>query len=333
MKQLTALMMVSLLIFASCQKEIDVTNSKDISYAESDFVNNEIVSPNADKNGVRHSNLKVVIRKVNNAESTYRLVLKVDSVSADIDGDGLEEMLALGEDATVQAGLSVPNPLNPDDALVVFNSTSLTFRKQSENGYYVFVSDAFVSDLDFDYELVGVQYQINPRWTHVAVTHKVIGSGQFFILPNGKSIEQDPKIAKLKIQGPGRGGSGSSAVFNSIRITTFDDPTGQVASVVFKTIVIGINNTKEETVVPLEAILTPVGVGNALGVTIWANDDCVGYINPKNNQWECEDVWLRPYTNFGLLLDGANYLLAGDGSVIASFPLNDDLLSGRTDHF
>ncbi len=329
MKQLTAMMALCLMVMVSCQNEQDLVTGKDISYTESDFVDNEIIDPSANKNGVRHSNMKVVIRKVNNAENTYRLVLKVDSVSVDIDGDGVEEMLALGDSATVQAGLSVANPVNPDDALLVFNSTSLSFRKQNENGYYVFVSDAFVSDLDFDYELVGIQYQINPRWTHIAISHKISGSGQYFILPGGRSIEQDPKVARVKIKGP-RGGESSSAIFNTIRVTTFDDPTGQLDKVLFKAVVIGINNTKEETKVPLEALLTPVGEGRALGVTIWANDDCVGYIDPKTNEWNCEDVLLRPYTSFAVLLDGASYIsietnggggkkvpLCGDGSSIS----------------
>lgn len=340
-KQLTALTLTGLLVFASCQKQQELTNGKDISYTEADFIDNEIIDPSANKNPDRHSNLKVVIRQVNNAENTYRLVLKVDSVGTDLDGDGVEEMVPLGEAATIEAGLSLPDPQNPDDALVIFNPDGLTFRKQNENGYYVFVSDAFTSDIDFDYELVGVQYRITPRWTHVAVTHKIAGSGQYFILPNGKSIEQAPKVTNFRAKGPGRAGAGSSAVFGAIRLTTFDDPMGEVSKLGIFAIVAAINDAKEKTQVRLEGGLVPVGVGNKLGVTIWANENCLGAYDEKNNQWNCEDVLLRPYTNFAVLLDASYILVSTNDGGNTKFPLcGEDIngsgtitVCGTTDHF
>ncbi len=301
--------MFCLLVLASCQKPEDLAPGKDISYSESDFVDNEIINPSTNKNGDRKSNLKVVVRQVNNAENTYRLVLKVDSVSVDLNGDGVDELLPLGENAVVEAGLSLPNPNNPDDNLVVFGQSNLTFRKQNENGYYVFVSDAFTSDFDFDYELVEVSYRIG-RWkfdddaSQDPSYTKIVGSGQFFILPNGKTIEQAPKVTNFKAKGPGRAGAGASAVFGSMRLTTFDDPIGQVSSVRLFALVIGINTTKEETKVPLVADFKPIGTSSTIGVTIWANEQCIGNYDDKQTPpvWKCEDELLRPYTSFAVLL-------------------------------
>lgn len=347
MKQLTAITMVGLLLFASCQKERELTNGKDISYTEADFLDNEVIDPSANKNPDRHSNMKVVIRQVNNTENTYRLVLKVDSVSADIDGDGVEEMLPLGDDATVQAGLSLPNPQNPDDALVVFGQTSLTFRKQNENGYYVFVSDAFTSDFNFEYELVQVSYLIG-RWkfdddaSQDESYSKVAGSGQYFILPNGKSIEQDPDVTNFKAKGPGRAGAGSSAVFGSMRLTTFDDPIGQVKGVKLKVIVSGQADTGEKFRFPMEADFVPVGKSKALGVTIWTNERCMGNFDPSQDPptWVCEDQLFlkpppssKPIYNFTLADILASILLVDEnGRTLRSLD-KGDLLAGSTDHF
>ncbi len=315
MKQLTALMMVSLLIFASCQKEIDVTNGKDISYAESDFVDNEVIDHSANKNGARRSNMKVVIRQVNNAENTYRLVLKVDSVSADIDGDRVEEMVALGDNAIVQASLSVPNPLNPDDALLVFSQTSLTFRKQNENGYYVFVSDQFVTDVDFDYELVQLNYLI-ARWkfdddaSQDPSYQKIAGDGQYFILPNGKSVEQDPKVAKFRKKDPG-----AVKFFETFDMVSYDDPLGQVTQVVFKGVVFGLNNTKKEKEVPLEAILVETESSRSIGVAAWTLRDCINFYDENTKSWKCGNDIGSVFTD---LRDfrGAVYLLNEAGAVL-----------------
>lgn len=339
--------MVGLLAFASCQKEQELTSLKDVSYTEADFVDNEIIDLSANKNPDRRSNMKVVIRQVNNAENTYRLVLKVDSVSADLDGDGVEELLPLGDNATVQAGLSLPNPQNPDDALQVFSQTSLTFRKQTENGYYVFASDAFTSDFDFDYELVQVSYLIG-RWKFDDAGgqdesyQKIAGNGQYFILPSGKTIEQAPDVTNFRAKGPGRGGAGSSAVFGSMRLTTFDDPIGQVHGVKIKAMVSIDTDAGERIRIPMEADFAPLGKSSALGVTLWTNEQCMGYIDETQNPptWVCEDQLLtnpprsyKPFLDFTIAEALYTYVLVdNNGRTLRSID-KGDLLAGSTDHF
>lgn len=329
MKQLTALMMVSLLIFASCQKEKELTNVKDISYAESDFLDNEVIDPSANKNGARKSNLKVIIRQVNNATNTYRLVLKVDSVSVGVDGEGNEKLVPMADDAIVNAGLSVPDPNNPDLDQYIFLKNGLQFRKQNENGYYVYVSDAFVTTANFDFELVGVNYIF--KFNHNGNAIQVDDKSDFFILPNGKSIEQDPKLVKSKAKGlplslPGVYGSYDKYAAR-IDVTIADDPTSAVAQVVYKGVLFGLNNTKKEKEVPISAVLERTASNSNLGVTKWTTIDCVSFLNENNNKWTCEDEIESVYTDLRES-KGTIYLIDGNGRTIGTY-IEDDLFSKR----
>ncbi len=318
MKNLTAIMILCMLVFASCQKEPALTNAKDISYSESDFVDNEVINPNANKDGVRRSNMKVVIRQVNNAVNTYRLVLKVDSVNLNTTAAELdpkyEPIYSL--DVVVYAGLSVTDPNNPDLDQAIFTKEQMVFRKQSENGYFVYVSDPFTTDIKFDYELVGIDYTIKIQSNSLPI--EVSAKSQYFILPSGKSVEQAPDIAKIKLSGPGRSGAGASAVFGKLKVTTFDDPIGAVTQIIFKGTVTGTSNkSKEDKTVPLETILATQDVNRTVGVNTWTNNTCINFFDPETKEWKCEDALSSLYTN---LRDakGTFYLLDRDGREIAS---------------
>jgi hypothetical protein len=328
MKHLTAIMILCMLVFASCQKEPALTNAKDISYSESDFVDNEVIGLNANKDGVRRSNLKVVIRQVNNTENTYRLVLKVDSVALNADAAELDPKFEpiYSLDVVVYAGLSVTDPNNPDIDKALFTKEQMVFRKQSENGYFVYVSDPFTTDVKFDYELVGVDYTIKVQSNSLPI--EVSAKSQYFILPSGKSVEQAPDIAKIRLSGPGRSGAGASAVFGKLKVTTFDDPIGEVTKIIFKGTVTGTSNkSKEDKTVPLDVLLETQDVNRTIGVNTWTNGGCISFLDPETNEWKCEDVLSSLYTN---LRDakGTFFLLDGNGRTVTTV-VEDDLFSKR----
>jgi hypothetical protein len=232
MKQLTALTMAFLLVFASCQKPEDLTPGKDISYTQADFVDNEAMVPGAEKAGNRKSDLKVVIRKVNNAENTYRLVLKVDSVALNVNAAELdpkfEPIYSLDLEPVVLASLTIPNPTNPDVDQVIFTKEQRAFRKTNENGYFVYVSDPFVTTVDFDYELVGIEYAIELKSNGLPIV--ISEKAEYFILPGGKSVEQDPKFANIKTpKWVNQGGK----LYLVLTVTIEDDPAQAIDKVVF----------------------------------------------------------------------------------------------------
>lgn len=309
MKQLTALSLVCLLLFASCQKEPALV-PMDLG---SDFFDNEVTAIGADKNPLRHSNLKVVIRKAGNGPDTYRLVLKIDSVS--INGNGPEEMVALDDDATVTAGLFIPDSKNPDLTQVVFRPNQLTFRKQNENGYYVFVSDPFTSSIKFDYELVEVQYQvISFGGDPTAVT---VSKSQFFTLPGGKTIEQDPKPVRGRIDVIPDG----RVVY--MRLVMADDPIQDVQSILLarKPYRVVNEDGTTEIITPASLAFTKTKQGNNIGVSEWELALCNSL--PGRGVWECGNEILDGVTDYTINVQFHNW---NPGSTT----VRDDLFSRRT---
>ncbi|MDX2001742.1 MAG: hypothetical protein SFW35_04895 [Chitinophagales bacterium] len=318
MKQLTTLMMLCLLVLASCQKEEPLTDNE-ATYTE--FLDNEAINLHANKDDVRRSNLKVVIRQVNNAANTYRLVLKVDSAQLNsvVPTDNPTFQPILGQDNVVNAGLSVPNPNNPDVDQVIFTKEQMVFRRTTENGYFVYVSDPFTTTVKFDYELVSIDYTLKVQSTDQPI--EVSAKSKYFILPSGKSVEQAPDIAKIRVSGPGRGGSGASAVFGAIRVTTFDDPIGDVAQVVFKGTLTGTSiSDNKAKVIAFTGLLNPVEVSRSIGVNVYANDKCLSYTDEQGTKWTCDEALLNSYSN---LRDaqGTIYLLDRNGEPITSKPV------------
>ncbi len=302
--------MVCLLVLASCQKPEDLAPGKDISYTQADFVDTEAIGVGSEKAGDRRSDLKVVIRKVNNAENTYRLVLKVDSVALNsvVPGENPIFQPVLGSLDNILAGLTIPDPTNPDLDQAIFTKEQLVFRKTNENGYFVFVSDPFVTKVNFDYELVGIEYAIELKHNGLPVV--ISDKADFFILPGGKSVEQAPDVAKVKAFG--RVGAGENALFESLRVTTFDDPIGEVKQVVFKGSVIGLNNNKKEEAVPLASVLESVEVSGKIGVSNWTNATCINFYDEASKTWRCADEIASAYTNLRDI-KGTVYLLNGAG--------------------
>lgn len=222
MKQLTALAILCLMVFASCKKENPLT--ADNHTVAANFTDNEAIVPGADKAQDRKSNLKIIIRTVNNASrNTYQLVLKVDSVSVGTNAEGDEKLVAMAPDAIITAGLLIPDATNPDLDQHIFLKNSLQFTKVVENGYYVFVSDPFVTNSSFDYELVGVDYSIKlpNNGQPIVVSDK----NEYFILPGGKTVEQAPEFALIKDP---KWASGDLVM----NVTIEDDPAEQVEKVV-----------------------------------------------------------------------------------------------------
>ncbi len=297
MKQLTALTMVCLLVLASCQKPEDLTPGKDISYTQSDFVDTEAIGVGAEKDGDRRSDLKVVIRKVSNAVNTYRLVLKVDSVQLNsvVPTDNPIFQPVLGTLDNILAGLTIPNPTNPDLDQAIFTKEQLVFRKTNENGYFVFVSDPFETDVNFDYELVGIDYTIELKHNGLPVV--VSDKADFFILPGGRSIEQAPEVARLK---PPRINLLAGNKYIKVGSVISNDPAGQITKVTFQGSLAAIDVNQKPVVIKLQGDLTKT-VGSAIGVSAWSNLGCLSYYNEATQEWRCLDAYDGKLSSTGTL--------------------------------
>jgi hypothetical protein len=297
MKHLTAIILLSILLFASCQKEPALTNVKDISYTQGDFVNNEAIVPGAEKADDRKSDLKVVIRKVNNAVNTYRLVLKVDSVRLNsvVPTDNPTFQPITGQDNVVFAGLSVANPTNPDVDQVIFTKEQMVFRQTNENGYFVYVSDPFETTINFDYELVSVEYAINLKNNGLPL--EISDKAEYFILPGGRSIEQAPEVARLK---PPRINllAGSKTV--RVGSVISNDPAGQINKVTFKGSLAAIDVNQKPVTIQLQGDLTKT-VSSAIGVSAWSNLGCLSYYNEATKEWRCLDAYDGKLSSTGTL--------------------------------
>ncbi len=327
MKHLTPIIILAIVLFSSCQKEPALNNGKDINYTQADFVNNEAIVPGAEKDGDRKSDLKVVIRKVSNAVNTYRLVLKVDSVQLNsvVATENPIGIDAMGSMNNILAGLTIPNPTNPDLDQAIFTKNQLVFRKTNENGYFVFVSDPFETDVNFDYELVGVDYTLELK--HNGQPLVITDKADFFILPGGRSIEQAPEVARLK---PPRINllAGSKAV--KVGFVLANDPADQIDKVTFKGSLAAIDVNQKPVTIQLQGDLTKT-VSSAIGVSAWSNLGCLSYYNEATKEWRCLDAYDGKLSSTGTL-SGALTLYNRVRTTAATVHFVDDW-QGETGYF
>jgi len=310
MKQLTVLTMAFLLVFASCKKTVDQIPGRDISYTQADFVNNEAILPRAAKAGERKSDLKVVIRKVNNAENKYRLVLKVDSVQLNsvVPTDNPTFQPITGQDNVVFAGLSVPNPTNPDVDQVIFTKEQMVFRQTNENGYFVYVSDPFETDVNFDYELVGIEYAIEIKNNGLPIV--ISDKAEYFILPGGKSIEQAPEVARVK---PPKLTLLDGNKQIKLGLVVSNDPVGEITKVVIEGTLIGTDANQKPLEFQIKTDLVKT-TSSSIGVSAWGNEGCLTYLDNTTTPpvWKCDDAFLSKFGS-GVDLTGNIYLIYNGG--------------------
>jgi len=318
MKQLTALIMAFLLVFASCQKPNDLATGKDISYTQADFVDTEAIGVGAEKADDRKSDLKVVIRKVSNAVNTYRLVLKVDSVQLNsvVPTDNPTFQPITGQDNVISAGLTIPDPTNPDLDQSIIIKGQLVFRKQSENGYFVYVSDPFETTVKFDYELVTVDY--NLKVTNNSFPIEINEERDFFILPNGKTVEQAPEVARLK---PPRLNllAGSKTV--RVGSVISNDPAGQITKMLFKGNLTATDVNQKQVTLQVQMDLVKT-VNSAIGVSAWGYEGCLNYYDETTKQWKCEGDLSGKLSSIGIL-SGTLYLLDNRGITATIHQIDD----------
>jgi hypothetical protein len=306
MKKLAFTLLAATFLFAGCSK-VNEAPEKDT-----------VVTPFADTyaetndgsrdNSFRKTNMKIVIRPVNNAINTYRLVIKVDSIAVDVNGTPV--YVDVPAEATIKAGLSKQDPNNIDIDKVVFQKDQLTFRKENENGYAVFVSDPFSTDEKFDYELVKVDLNIT---TNFAV---LLGKPlnfteieQHMVLPGGRTVIQNPEPEKLIINVKNNGSV-------NVQLALSGDP----AQTVTVTAVVRVNFNPGEGAAPpappTPGTLTPVMFNRNTGVAVWrATFNCLSYYNPETREWKCADN----LSEGGVML----YLMNANGKVVSSHFIDD----------
>jgi hypothetical protein len=228
MKKIISLYLLSLLVFSACKKDTLSPVSENTQSSVDDF-QSQVSSGSYARRGTVDDHLKIAIRKVENKENTYRLVLKMDSLF--ITEKGETKLIALPKDATITAGLSIPNPEDPKASKVIFENNELNFKKQNEKGFTVFVSDPFTTEVNFDYELVRVKTATNlgRRFGDFEV---VEGWGDFIIVPPGRAISQNPEVVKTKTQGKWTHSSGVEFA-KSLIITIANDPAQKINTLYF----------------------------------------------------------------------------------------------------
>lgn len=211
--------LVGLLAFTGCKKESNSPLNNVVHFLASDF-QGEAANTSAARNSVPASNMKIAIRKVASGDNTYRLALRIDSML--ITEGSNSKMIPLPDNAKIVAGLSVPNFEDPTADIVIFAKNTLTFKKETENGFNLFVSDPFITDFDFDYELVEIQYAIEVP--NMVIT---LAESHYLILPNGKSVLQNPEVEKVN------GVVSSNGELKKLDVTISGDPAQEVEKLKF----------------------------------------------------------------------------------------------------
>ncbi len=246
---------------SGCKKENTIVNKNDEHYFVNDFIDSRAIDNNASRSNTisPKSNLKAIIRKIPNTINQYRLILKVDSVEVQtaetIGGVPQFKMVAMEtfESITITAGLSIPDPMNPDKTSTLFSKSNLNFTKQNENGFFVYASAPFggpsgttdETSNSFDYELVNISYNMLLGLTTTSVL-TVSDEHLCFILPSGKAIEQNPDIEKAK------GFYKNNGTLENIEITISGDPAQELESLKFvpDPMYLDPNNPKSATQFP-----------------------------------------------------------------------------------
>lgn len=246
---------------SGCKKENTIVNKNDEHYFVNDFIDSRATDNNASRSNTisPKSNLKAIIRKIPNTINQYRLILKVDSVEVQtaetIGGVPQFKMVAMEtfESITITAGLSIPDPMNPDKTSTLFSKSNLNFTKQNENGFFVYASAPFggpsgttdETTNSFDYELVNISYNMLLGLTTTSVL-TVSDEHLCFILPSGKAIEQNPVVEKAK------GLYKNNGNIENIEITISGDPAQKIELLKFvpDPIYLDPNDPKSATQLP-----------------------------------------------------------------------------------
>lgn len=235
---------------AGCKKENIIVNKNDERYSVNDFIDSRATDNNASRSNTisPKSNLKAIIRKIPNTINQYRLILKVDSVEVQtaetIGGVPQFKLVAMEtfESITITAGLSIPDPMNPDKTSTLFSKNNLNFTKQNENGFFVYASAPFAGPSgttdettnSFDYELVNISYNMQLGVTASATSFLTVSDEHLcFILPSGKAIEQNPAVEKINMQGNWTNSIGKEYIKKMV-ITMSNDPAQEIAKLIFK---------------------------------------------------------------------------------------------------
>lgn len=216
---------ICFMAFTSCKKETNTITDDVVHFSASDFQSGASNS-NASRNNIQNSNLKIAIKPIANKKNTYRLALRIDSILITEKGDS--KMIPLPENTKLIAGLSIPNTEDPKATIVIFEKNALTFRKQNENGFSVFVSDPFTTDFNFDYELVEIQ--LGGEVPNMVIT--LAESHSFLILPNGSTVIQAPEVEKINTQGKWKHSSGKDYA-STVVFTIANDPAQEIKSLVY----------------------------------------------------------------------------------------------------
>jgi hypothetical protein len=228
MKKIISFCLLASLAFTACRKDTLSPVSESTHASVDDFQSPVSGGSNA-RRGSADDYLKIAIRKVENKENMYRLVIKMDSI--EITEKGETKLVALPKDATITAGLSIPNEKDPKASKVIFEENELNFKKQNEKGFTVFVSDPFTSEVDFEYELVRVKRctrlggKLNDEEIECA-------ENDFIIVPPGKAINQSPEVVKTKTQGKWTHSSGVELP-KTVIITIANDPAQKINTLYF----------------------------------------------------------------------------------------------------
>lgn len=298
--------LAALLLLAGCSKLNDVTKPDTATEFTDSYA---VINDGSRDNSFRKTNMKIVIRPVNNAVNTYRLVIKVDTVAIDIDNK--LQYIDVPASAIVKAGLSKQDPNNLDKDLVVFAKEQLTFRREIENGYAVFVSDPFATDAKFDYQLVNVDLSItipSPVQPGAAITFNEAET--HMVLPNGRTVIQNPEPEKLIVNVRNNGTA-------NLQLAISGDPARTVSATAV--VRVRFNNNGGAAPPPPPAnvgALTEVMFNKNTGMVLWrASNNCIAYTDEASGEWKCSDET----TTGGLML----YLFDKNGKVISGHYIDD----------
>lgn len=227
MKKTISICLLAFLAFSACKKDTLSPVSESTHSSVDDFQSPVSGGSNA-RRGTADDHLKIAIRKVDNKENMYRLVIKMDSI--EITEKGETKLIALPEDATVTAGLSIPNDKDPKASIVIFEKNELNFKKQNENGFSVFVSDPFTTEVDFEYELLRVETSI--RLGRRYGDRQIGVASDFELDASGRAISQNPEVVKTKTQGKWTHSSGVELP-KTIILTIANDPAQEINTIYF----------------------------------------------------------------------------------------------------
>lgn len=304
MKNILYTLAVITILLSSCSKneiiEKDTTSTFSDSYM-----------PNPDgsrDNSFRKTNMKIVLRKVNNEVNKYKLVVKVDSIAVEV--DGTTQYVDVPAEATITAGLSKQNPENIDIDQIIFSKGELAFTKENENGYAVYVSTPFTYNGTLEYELVKVTLGITTNFA--ILLGKPLNFNEtetHMVQQNGKTIIQNPEPEKLL----GNQKNNGSVV---MQLAISGDPAGSIGYILFKP-----EPIKPTTPGQLPKVLAPIelklkNANRNTGVNLYyANVSCFSYYDEQTGKWICLDKLENKA--------GDMYLMNNNGTVRSAHHIDD----------